>query len=186
MPDDVVLPSINKFAHDEFSTPVTTSPLEIMGMKPMINIPSARPDPPKARSSTQQSSQYNVSSTTGSMSATPAQRLLPQHSQRPEIHEGHSCHGCGMNPIIGGRYTCLEISCPSYDLCSGCKGDNIHFDGAHTMLMIPSPKDAVLLETHVEPDPDNEVALGLRVYSKEECPSTIRGQLRHGQVIRWK
>lgn len=37
------------------------------------------------------------------------------------IHQGVGCDGCGMMPILGKRYQCLD--CPEtcgYDLCEGC------------------------------------------------------------------
>jgi hypothetical protein len=32
---------------------------------------------------------------------------------------------------------------------------------------------------------ENQITLGLRVYTKKHAPATVRGQLRHGKVLRW-
>jgi hypothetical protein len=38
-----------------------------------------------------------------------------------------------------------------------------------------------------EGDKDKDaITLGLRVYTKKHAPATVRGQLRHGKVLKWK
>jgi len=106
--------------------------------------------------------------------------------QQPvEVHSTVHCDGCGANPIVGSRYKCLEFICPDYDLCQSCYDKKVHFSGAHRMLLIASPKDAEHL-LQAQKDTDNELAVGLRVYSKKDAPSTIRAQLRHGKTIHWR
>lgn len=34
------------------------------------------------------------------------------------IHRNYICDGCGMNPLVGVRYHCLE--CDNFDFCSNC------------------------------------------------------------------
>jgi len=39
-------------------------------------------------------------------------------SQEP-MHHGVECDGCGMHPIVGKRFKCLDLN--DYDLCQSCK-----------------------------------------------------------------
>ena len=41
-----------------------------------------------------------------------------------KVHLNIRCDGCGMMPIKGPRFKCLQ--CPNFDLCKGCKGNNVH------------------------------------------------------------
>jgi next-to-BRCA1 protein 1 len=49
-----------------------------------------------------------------------------------EIHEGITCDECGMRPLIGFRHKCL--TCPDYDLCSGCRPKTTHCHQAMTII----------------------------------------------------
>jgi chemotaxis protein histidine kinase CheA len=40
-------------------------------------------------------------------------------SQVTTVHNGFTCDGCGMNPIIGVRYRCH--TCPNFDFCETCE-----------------------------------------------------------------
>lgn len=40
------------------------------------------------------------------------------------VHENAFCDGCGMSPIIGGKWKCN--TCDSFELCDGCYAAGIH------------------------------------------------------------
>jgi hypothetical protein len=72
-------------------------------------------------------------------------RTLPVAAKETTIQEEHAditCNGCGVSPVKGVRYKCLQ--CSNYDLCSTCqaKGDTIH-NVVHTMLYIPKPEQII-------------------------------------------
>ncbi|KAF8704580.1 Cysteine proteinase, partial [Rhizoctonia solani] len=95
-----------------------------------------------------------------------------------------NCDGCGMAPIIGTLYHCMDISCADYDLCQGCMAAGKH-NPNHTMVAIGDPSRTPYLSKTDEDDSDNAITLGLRVYSKSSTPVVVNGQLRHGSVIHW-
>ena len=55
--------------------------------------------------------------------------------EEPQIHMGVVCDGCNGS-VIGIRYKCKI--CPDFDLCSECKGKNLHVE--HEFTEIPFPK----------------------------------------------
>lgn len=55
------------------------------------------------------------------------------HNSKSSVNHGVSCNYCGMSPIRGVRYRCLE--CPDFDMCSGCESNDIH-NKFHHLLMI--------------------------------------------------
>ncbi|XP_054741745.1 protein ref(2)P-like [Anastrepha obliqua] len=50
------------------------------------------------------------------------------------IHELIECDSCGLNPIVGFRYKCIQ--CPNFDLCQRCEAQHKHPD--HMMVRMPS------------------------------------------------
>ncbi|KLJ13084.1 hypothetical protein EMPG_11950 [Blastomyces silverae] len=54
----------------------------------------------------------------------------------PATHHGINCDNCGMVPIVGHRFRC--INCIDFDLCSSCEELNPH-DHKHTFLKIRIP-----------------------------------------------
>ncbi|KAL4115819.1 hypothetical protein PRIC2_012825 [Phytophthora ramorum] len=40
------------------------------------------------------------------------------------VHENALCDGCGMSPIVGGKWKCN--TCENYELCDGCYAAGIH------------------------------------------------------------
>ncbi|KIJ30715.1 hypothetical protein M422DRAFT_186752 [Sphaerobolus stellatus SS14] len=96
-------------------------------------------------------------------------------------HEGFSCDGCHVSPIIGTRWRCLV--CDRYDLCDACRFSGAH-PSEHQMLKIETPGDAE--DYDVSPSDDDTVLLGLRVYTKKRGKVNISGQLRHGKLISWR
>ncbi|CAE6446482.1 unnamed protein product [Rhizoctonia solani] len=95
-----------------------------------------------------------------------------------------NCDECGMAPIIGTLYHCMDISCADYDLCQECMAAGKH-NPDHTMVAIEDPSRTPYLSKTDEDDSDNAITLGLRVYSKSSTPVVVNGQLRHGSVIHW-
>ncbi|KAF8318703.1 hypothetical protein DL93DRAFT_2075586 [Clavulina sp. PMI_390] len=105
------------------------------------------------------------------------------------VHAAVACDGCGVSPVLGTRYKCMEASCPDFDLCTNCYNQGVSckdHEPTHRMLGIASPEDAEHLGLEPEGDEDNELAIGLRVYTKSDCETAIKAQLRHGKVIRWR
>ena len=47
-----------------------------------------------------------------------------------ETHPGISCCKCGMNPIIGNRYCCIQ--CDNVNFCDKCE-EEIGFDHGHPL-----------------------------------------------------
>lgn len=47
------------------------------------------------------------------------------------VHEGYSCDLCGVKPITGHRYRCIQ--CHNFDLCAACYSDDAdhHANGDH-------------------------------------------------------
>ncbi len=61
---------------------------------------------------------FTVGSTTGS----------------PPVHQGVSCDGCGLSPIVGDRFKCSVRE--NFDLCSKCEASQLQ---PHPMIKIYSP-----------------------------------------------
>jgi pyruvate/2-oxoglutarate dehydrogenase complex dihydrolipoamide acyltransferase (E2) component len=51
---------------------------------------------------------------------SPEEASAPPVPPRPFIHGHHTCDGCGMRPIVGERYHCVDPDVPDYDLCAAC------------------------------------------------------------------
>jgi len=93
------------------------------------------------------------------------------------------CDGCknGVN-IVGVRWKCLE--CEDYDLCDKCHRTGAHDE--HEMLRIEHPDDYQSVELAPLVDDADSLLLGLRVYTNQDAPVKISGQLCRGQLMRWK
>ncbi|XP_016994309.2 protein ref(2)P [Drosophila takahashii] len=50
------------------------------------------------------------------------------------IHDSVECDGCGLAPLIGFRYKCIQ--CSNYDLCQKCEAAHKHPE--HLMLRMPT------------------------------------------------
>ncbi|KAI5120453.1 hypothetical protein M0805_008500 [Coniferiporia weirii] len=111
--------------------------------------------------------------------ASPTEEIDPMPSG--PVHEGIFCDGC-KGDVIGVRWKCLI--CSNYDLCDKC-----HKKGhEHEMKKIEHPDDVEHLSAAVQNVEDEVdcVLLGLRVYTKKDAPVSISGQLRSGQLLRWR
>ncbi|KAL5482317.1 hypothetical protein ACEPAI_8911 [Sanghuangporus weigelae] len=107
---------------------------------------------------------------------------VPESTVKPPlpIHLGVVCSGCN-GPIVGPRWYCL--TCVEYNLCDKCHGVADH---EHNMVAIEHPDDFFKgVEKRMIQDEADTVLLGLRVYTRQ-APVSISGQLRHGQLLRWK
>ncbi|KZV79130.1 hypothetical protein EXIGLDRAFT_707576, partial [Exidia glandulosa HHB12029] len=117
------------------------------------------------------------------------------------VHERFACDGCGvsvpplpyralrsdfaqMGPIIGIMFMCMHPDCPDYELCSNCIDKGIH-PKDHTFIRIEQPSDMEKLQRSNPQSDEDDVVLGLRVYTHRDAPATIAGQLRHGRVVTW-
>ncbi|QRV85541.1 calpain family cysteine protease [Ceratobasidium sp. AG-Ba] len=100
----------------------------------------------------------------------------PTHDRR--------CNECGVCPIVGPLYHCMDIACDDYDACQNCMAKIGHPD-SHRVVRIEDPGRTGTLSKVAEDDSDNAITLGLRVYTKTSAPITVNGQLRHGSVIHW-
>lgn len=115
---------------------------------------------------------------------------MPQGLQGPPfppgvpVHERYVCDGCGMSPIVGIMYVCMHATCPDYDLCSDCVDKGIH-PRDHTFMRVDQPTDMEKMQRTSMPGDEDDVVLGLRVYTHRDAPATIAGQLRHGRVVTW-
>ncbi|PVF93386.1 cysteine proteinase [Serendipita vermifera] len=101
-------------------------------------------------------------------------------------HKGVGCDGCGMSPLVGTRFKCLEwvftytSNCPDYDLCEGCYKRGLH-PISHHMLPIVEPEESSFFNPIALEDTAMTV-LGLRVYTQRSVPSVLEAQLRHGSL----
>ncbi|KIJ56184.1 hypothetical protein M422DRAFT_219353 [Sphaerobolus stellatus SS14] len=98
-------------------------------------------------------------------------------------HTGISCDGCGAVPIKGTRWACLI--CSDYDVCDACHFKGVH-QAEHQMLKLETPEDGEDFVTNTKPGDDDNVLLGLRIYTQRGAKVNISGQLRHGRLLTWK
>ncbi|XP_005106370.1 E3 ubiquitin-protein ligase mind-bomb isoform X2 [Aplysia californica] len=69
--------------------------------------------------------------------------LVNEVSSDGKIHTGIICDVCGMNPIRGIRYKCLD--CPNYDLCVSCRVAKHHSHHHTAEIVTPrSPEQRML------------------------------------------
>ncbi|KAM8714968.1 hypothetical protein ACLKA7_002076 [Drosophila subpalustris] len=58
------------------------------------------------------------------------------------IHDGVECDSCGVVPMIGFRYKCVQ--CANYDLCQVCEGAHKHPE--HLMVRMPTNNGPSIVE----------------------------------------
>ncbi|KAG8737855.1 hypothetical protein FRC10_007587 [Ceratobasidium sp. 414] len=107
----------------------------------------------------------------------------PDEAPSGPVHQ-RRCNECGVCPIVGPLYHCMDISCEDYDSCQPCQSKGEHPEN-HRLVCIDDPGRTPYLSKVAEDDSDNAITLGLRVYTKTGTPVTVNGQLRHGSVIHW-
>lgn len=64
-------------------------------------------------------SKTNVGSMFGDVKSRLSARYHKNH-----VHENALCDGCGMSPIVGGKWKCN--TCENYELCDGCYAAGVH------------------------------------------------------------
>jgi hypothetical protein len=128
-------------------------------------------------------------------------RRVPGAS-RPSRSHAVALNHAQVSAIEGPRYRCLDAECWCVDFCQECIDAGMH-PRSHKMLRIEKPEDTNKMEIQVSPPPlsprrranpsdvqrkqnsADSVVLGFCVYSKRDAPAKIRGQLRHGRLLRW-
>ncbi|EIN09345.1 cysteine proteinase [Punctularia strigosozonata HHB-11173 SS5] len=102
------------------------------------------------------------------------------------VDPGAICDICKMSPIVGPLYKCLDAECTNFDMCQQCYGSGKH-DPSHRVLRLDTSEDAqkAALTYDDQIDPNDKIVLGLKVYTKRDFPANIKGQLRHGTVLKW-
>ncbi|KAH8412864.1 hypothetical protein KR009_006349 [Drosophila setifemur] len=61
------------------------------------------------------------------------------------IHDGVECDGCGLAPMIGFRYKCVQ--CPNFDLCQKCEAAHKHPE--HLMVRMPTNDGPGIVEAYL-------------------------------------
>ena len=64
--------------------------------------------------------------------------ITHEEPAKGEVHPGVTCDGC-QGAVHGYRYKCM--SCPDFDLCSGCEAKGVH--GEHNMIRMVKPLPTV-------------------------------------------
>ncbi|GAB9468066.1 Kinesin-related protein 3 [Globisporangium polare] len=118
----VLLPSKDRFT----SEPVDLS-ASVSESKHMLDVDAA-PAAPASASGPQSSgggmfgrlrSKTGVGNMLGDV-----KNLLTARYHKHHVHEDTLCDGCGMSPIVGGKWKCS--TCESFELCDTCYGTGIH------------------------------------------------------------
>ncbi|TPX37620.1 hypothetical protein SmJEL517_g00750 [Synchytrium microbalum] len=61
------------------------------------------------------------------------------------VHHGYKCDSCGSEPIVGGRWKCLQ--CDELDLCDPCHlKDYLGHSSSHSMTLIETPEVSSAIE----------------------------------------
>ncbi|XP_022230578.2 protein ref(2)P [Drosophila obscura] len=61
------------------------------------------------------------------------------------IHDAVECDGCGLSPLVGFRYKCVQ--CPNFDLCQRCEAAHKHPD--HLMVRMPTNNGPSVVEAWI-------------------------------------
>ncbi|XP_017050493.2 protein ref(2)P [Drosophila ficusphila] len=69
-----------------------------------------------------------------SSSANSAEAPSPDDPSNFTIHDTVECDGCGLAPLIGFRYKCIQ--CSNFDLCQKCEAAHKHPE--HMMVRMPT------------------------------------------------
>jgi len=56
----------------------------------------------------------------------------------------------------------------------------------HRVVCADEPEEAVKAVTLSQGNDDDDIVLGLRVYTNRKAPVLVQGQLRHGSLLPWK
>uniref|UniRef100_K3WGA2 Kinesin motor domain-containing protein n=1 Tax=Globisporangium ultimum (strain ATCC 200006 / CBS 805.95 / DAOM BR144) TaxID=431595 RepID=K3WGA2_GLOUD len=121
----VLLPSKDRFT----SEPVDLS-ASVSDSKTMLDV-----NPPSSSSSTAPSSSSGAPSSGGVFGRLRSKtnvgamfgdvkNIISARYHKHHIHEDTLCDGCGMSPIVGGRWKCN--TCENFELCDNCYGGGVH------------------------------------------------------------
>ncbi|XP_017116978.1 protein ref(2)P [Drosophila elegans] len=81
------------------------------------------------------------------------------------IHDSVECDGCGLAPIVGFRYKCIQ--CSNYDLCQKCEAAHKHPE--HMMIRMPTNNGPTMVDAWLTgPNPWGARRCGRR--SRGHCP----------------
>ncbi|XP_036321632.1 protein ref(2)P [Rhagoletis pomonella] len=61
------------------------------------------------------------------------------------IHEHVECDACGLAPIVGFRYKCIQ--CPNFDLCQRCEAQHKHPE--HMMVRMPTENSPNIIDAWI-------------------------------------
>ncbi|BFF94296.1 protein ref(2)P [Drosophila madeirensis] len=61
------------------------------------------------------------------------------------IHDTVECDGCGLSPLVGFRYKCVQ--CPNFDLCQRCEAAHKHPE--HLMVRMPTNNGPSVVEAWI-------------------------------------
>ncbi|XP_018794805.1 PREDICTED: protein ref(2)P [Bactrocera latifrons] len=61
------------------------------------------------------------------------------------IHERVECDSCGLSPIVGFRYKCIQ--CPNFDLCQRCEAKHKHSE--HMMVRMPKENSPSVIDAWI-------------------------------------
>lgn len=61
------------------------------------------------------------------------------------IHERVECDSCGLSPIVGFRYKCIQ--CPNFDLCQRCEAKHKHSE--HMMVRMPKENSPSIIDAWI-------------------------------------
>ncbi|KAH7100356.1 cysteine proteinase [Auriculariales sp. MPI-PUGE-AT-0066] len=86
----------------------------------------------------------------------------------------YRCDGCGSASLVAVHY----------DLCSRCMDAGVH-PRDHRFMRVDQADDMAKMQATSVPGDEDDVVLGLRVYTHRDAPATIKGQIRHGRVVQW-
>lgn len=93
------------------------------------------------------------------------------------IHDNVECDGCGVGPIVGFRYKCVQ--CSNFDLCQRCEAAHKHPE--HLMVRMPTNDGPNVVEAWLTgPTPWGDVAVdaGPGVTAPSIPPRPLAAQLR--------
>ncbi|KAF1328333.1 Kinesin-related protein 3, partial [Globisporangium splendens] len=121
----MLLPSKDRFT----SEPVDLS-ASVSESKTMLDV-----NPPSSSSSTAPSSSSGAPSSGGVFGRLRSKTnvgamfgdvksIISARYHKHHVHEDTLCDGCGMSPIIGGRWKCN--TCENFELCDNCYGAGVH------------------------------------------------------------
>lgn len=100
-------------------------------------------------------------------------------TDRP-VHPGIQCNSCGMVPVVGPRFKCMDPKCTEYDLCEDCFARGVH-PSDHRMLRLDDPNEALHLNPAAAAE-GSTLVLGLRVNTRKGAAAVLGGQLKHGSL----